>query len=55
MLEKPIKLDDNISFQIYEDSIDIEDDYISISFDIEMNLLKDIDEGVEAMKEIFIK
>lgn len=55
LLEKTIKLDDNISFQIYEDSIDIEDDYVSISFDIEMNLIKDIDKGLEDMKEIFIK
>lgn len=54
-LEKPIKADDNISFQVFEDSIDIEANYISITFDIEMNLIKDIEEDLSYMEDVFIK
>lgn len=55
LLEKPIKADNDISFQIYEDSIDIGDDYVSISFDIEINLIKDIEEDLEYMENVIIK
>ncbi len=54
-LEKPIKIDDNIAFQIFEDSIDIEDNYISITFDIEINLIKDIEEDLSYMEDVSIK
>ena len=55
LLEKPIKVNDDISFQIYEDSIDIGEDYVSMSFDIEMNLIKDIEEDLSYMENVFVK
>lgn len=55
LLEEPTKVDNDISFQVYEDSIDIEDDYVSISFDVEMNLIKDIEEDLDYMEEVTIK
>ena len=54
LLEKPIQVDEHISFQIYEDSIEIEDDYLSISFDIEMHLIKNTDEDLEYMENVVI-
>lgn len=51
-LEKPIKIDDNVAFQIFENSIDIEDNYISITFNIEMNLIKDIEEDLSYMEDV---
>ena len=55
LLEKPIKVNDDISFQIYEDSIDIGEDYVSMSFDIEMNLIKDIEEDLSYMENVIVK
>nr|DAM85353.1 MAG TPA: tail completion protein [Caudoviricetes sp.] len=55
LLEKPIKVNDDISFQIYEDSIDIGEDYVSMSFDIEMNLIKDIEEDLSYMESVIVK
>lgn len=55
LLEKPIKVNDDISFQIYEDSIDIGEDYVSMSFDIEMNLIKDIEEDLDYMESVIVK
>ena len=55
LLEKPIKVSDNIYFQIYEDSIDIGEDYVSMSFDIEMNLIKDIEEDLSYMENVIVK
>lgn len=55
LLEEPTKVDNDISFQIYEDSIDIEDDYVSISIDVEMNLIIDIEEDLDYMEEVTIK
>lgn len=54
LLENPILLDNNVSFQIYEDSIEIEDDYIAISFDVEINLIKDIEEDLEYIENLDI-
>ena len=55
LLEKPIKVNDDISFQIYEDSIDIGEDYVSMSFDIEMKLIKDIEEDLSYMENVIVK
>lgn len=55
LLEKPIKVNDDISFQIYEDSIDIGEDYVSMSFDIEMNFIKDIEEDLSYMENVILK
>lgn len=55
LLEKPIKVNDDTSFQIYEDSIDIGEDYVSMSFDIEMNLIKDIEEDLDYMESVIVK
>lgn len=55
LLEKTIKVDEGISFQIYENSIEIEDNYISIEFDVEMQLIKDIEEHLPFMEEISIQ
>lgn len=55
LIDKYIKIDDDLTFQIYEDSIDIEDDYISISVDIEMNLIKDTEEDLGYMEDVTIK
>ncbi|MFR5004047.1 MAG: DUF6838 family protein [Thomasclavelia ramosa] len=55
LLEKPIKVNNDISFQIYEDSIDIGEDYVSMSFDIQMNLIKDIEEDLDYMENVIIK
>lgn len=55
LLEKPIKLNEGISFQIYENSIEIEDNYISIDFDIEMQIIKDTEEHLPFMEEITIQ
>lgn len=55
LLEKPIKVNDDISFQIYEDSINIGEDYVSMSFDIEMNLIKDIEEDLSYMENVIVK
>lgn len=54
LIDKYIKIDDDLTFQIYEDSIDIEDDYISISFDVEMYLIKDTEEDLGYMENIII-
>ncbi|WP_250277985.1 phage tail terminator family protein [[Clostridium] colinum] len=55
LLEKPIRVGEDISFQIYEDSLDIGDDYVSLTCDIEMNLIKDIEENLDYMEDIIIK
>lgn len=55
LIDKYIKIDDDLTFQIYEDSIEIEDDYISISVDIEMHLIKDTEEYLDYMENIDIK
>lgn len=55
LIDKYIRIDDDLTFQIYEDSIEIEDDYISISVDIEMNLIKDTEKDLGYMENIGIK
>lgn len=55
LIDKYIKIDDDLTFQIYEDSIDIEDDYISISVDVEMNLIKDVEDDLGYMEDVTIK
>ncbi len=54
LIDKYIKIDDDLTFQIYEDSIDIENDYISVSVDVEMYLIKDTEEDLGYMENIII-
>ena len=55
LIDKYIKIDDDLTFQIYEDSIDIGGDYVAISFDIEMNLIKDTEEDLSYMENVILK
>lgn len=54
LIDKYIKINDDLTFQIYEDSIDIEDDYISVLVDVEMYLIKDTEENLGYMENIIL-
>lgn len=55
LIKEPIEINEGISFQIYENSIDIEDNYISIEFDVEMQLIRDLEENLPFMEDLIIK